>query len=427
MKREPLNPRVKISPAGRPFVEQADLVASALKSASPDSVFTEQNQDQGEYKPPRGHYEAAKRAGVGNTEGRTYEEWCERVSDYGLDDAEQAFLSEQAHGRADSSQDKCEHANQDYSIMQHMEQCKDCGKQFDYSKVSSSSATPEDDDEVKCANVQCGHLRIYHWGGEHYCYGRECPCKTFIEAPAYSSQGGGEQDSYCTWEECPHCHAPASWEANTRICRNIDCPSTDEGGEQELAHQIAARIVRESGLGLTGHRRQMLEDKIESALAARYQPNQPAHAEVAALIDRLETIDDTVARGPWEASQPDHFPHKIKIDGFEFDCPAGSAQVRADESDIPTGCLIPHGIIHYDDAEGIAEMRNLIQPVIKVLRSISAPSAPADMKRLAREAAEKIRSIGFIDIQASERPTDTLATIIESVLTSLQNNNQEKS
>jgi hypothetical protein len=157
-----------------------------------------------------------------------------------------------------------------------------------------------------------------------------------------------------------------------------------------------------------------------TAWNARFQPNQAAHAEVAALIDRLETIDDTVARGPWEASQPDHFPHKIKIDGFEFDCPAGSAQVRADESDIPTGCLIPHGIIHYDDAEGIAEMRNLIQPVIKVLRSISAPSAPADMKRLAREAAEKIRSIGFIDIQASERPTDTLATIIESVLTGAQ-------
>jgi Fe2+ or Zn2+ uptake regulation protein len=44
-------------------------------------------------------------------------------------------MSEQIKRIKDSAPEvKCEHANRDYSIMQHMEQCKDCGKQFDYSK-----------------------------------------------------------------------------------------------------------------------------------------------------------------------------------------------------------------------------------------------------------------------------------------------------
>ena len=40
-------------------------------------------------------YEAARRHNVSRANERTFEEWCERVSDYGLDDAEQSLLQDQ--------------------------------------------------------------------------------------------------------------------------------------------------------------------------------------------------------------------------------------------------------------------------------------------------------------------------------------------
>lgn len=42
----------------------------------------------------RATYDAAVRAGLSSTEGRTFEQWEARVSDYGLDDARQALLAE---------------------------------------------------------------------------------------------------------------------------------------------------------------------------------------------------------------------------------------------------------------------------------------------------------------------------------------------
>jgi hypothetical protein len=54
-------------------------------------------------------YEAAKRAGL--TKGRSFEEWKECVSDYGLDDARQALAAEQerAAARQPADEHRCPH------------------------------------------------------------------------------------------------------------------------------------------------------------------------------------------------------------------------------------------------------------------------------------------------------------------------------
>lgn len=89
------------------------------------------------------------------------------------------------------------------------------------------------------------------------------------------------------------------------------------------------------------------------------------------LIERLEELDDLLTRGPWSAS-PRHNSRaetQVSIGDYTYTGPAGSGQVRADESDIPTGCLVPFGIIHQDDAEGIAEIRTLLPQIIATLKT----------------------------------------------------------
>lgn len=46
----------------------------------------------------------AIRAGLSSTKGRTFEEWCEKVSDYGLDDARQALLQQSTYCYAEGDE-----------------------------------------------------------------------------------------------------------------------------------------------------------------------------------------------------------------------------------------------------------------------------------------------------------------------------------
>lgn len=98
--------------------------------------------------------------------------------------------------------------------------------------------------------------------------------------------------------------------------------------------------------------------------------------DLVALLDDLESARDYLSRGPWEASEPANEKFTVKIASYQYECPEGSAQIRAERSSIPTRCLIPFGIIHRDDAEGIVLMRNRLEDAIQVVQAARAALQP---------------------------------------------------
>ena len=58
------------------------------------------------------------------------------------------------------------------------------------------------------------------------------------------------------------------------------------------------------------------------------------------------------AHTPWHVSEPADQAVRCRIGDYEYTCPPGSAQVRA--AAVPSGCLIPYGVVHHADAELIA-------------------------------------------------------------------------
>jgi hypothetical protein len=66
-------------------------------------------RDEGERRPTiRQLYEAARHDHISRAHERTFEEWSEKVSDYGLDDAQQAYLQirDCEHQRLQSAMDE---------------------------------------------------------------------------------------------------------------------------------------------------------------------------------------------------------------------------------------------------------------------------------------------------------------------------------
>ena len=86
-------------------------------------------------------------------------------------------------------------------------------------------------------------------------------------------------------------------------------------------------------------------------------------------LKELEELCGKAIRGPWEPSDIADQPFKCRIGGFDYNCPPGSAQVRAPLSLIPTRCLIPYGIISHDDAKFIAASRTAIPKLIAEIRN----------------------------------------------------------
>lgn len=133
----------------------------------------------------------------------------------------------------------------------------------------------------------------------------------------------------------------------------IKCPVC----ESELATNAPGRLTRDIEARLTTIR--------EEARRAAFKDLEDL--DLRALLHDLEAADDYLTCGPWEASEAAKQPFAVRIGNDQFVCPEGSAQIRADEPGVRHRCLVPYGVIHYSDAEGIVLMRNRLEETIRVV------------------------------------------------------------